>query len=147
MEIKVGSLIKVICQNGVIEAGKLLEHSERQLVLELIDKSIVIIQKPYDNIVAIKLSPLEKKSSKEEGVYVDVELKPDQHYRQEDLRAASIAELHKIKAQEERNRAVELLRSHQPREISEVSFGLPNFSKPVPNDSPAKIRRRSRRRS
>jgi hypothetical protein len=143
MDIKIGSYIKIICQNGVIEAGKLIEHTERQLVLELLDKSFVIIQKPYDHIVAIKVSSNESTSRGSEGVFLDVEPEPDKYYRKEDLRAKNMAELHKLKAQEERNRAVELLRSHQPKEFQEVNFGTPNFSKPISHNSPKKVRRRT----
>lgn len=131
MNINIGSNIKIICQNGMIEAGKLIEHTSKQLVLELIDKSTIIIQKPDDNIVAIKISGIEMASRTPSKVHVDLELNPETYHRREDLRALDLAELHKLRAQEERKRAIELLRSRKLSSIPEVIFGTPNFSKSV----------------
>ena len=140
MKIAIGSYIKVICTNGVVEAGKLLEHTKAQMVLELADKDHMIIQKPDDNVVAIRISAQERKSSSEEGVFVDVEPKPDRYYRKEDLRAKNLAELHKLKAHEERQRAIELLRTHRVNPVPhpEVLFETPDFTKPIPQHPPQK---------
>jgi hypothetical protein len=131
MEISIGSMIKIFCLGGVMEAGKLIERTKEQMVLELIDKSYTIIQNPDQNIIAIKISAYERKSSTEDEVFVDVELKPERYARKEDLRAASLAELHKLKANEERKRAREKLTSYQLTAQPEVAFGLPDFSKSV----------------
>jgi hypothetical protein len=131
MEIPIGSMIKIFCIGGVMEAGKLIERTKEQMVLELIDKSYTIIQNPDQNIIAIKISVYERKSSTEDEVFVDVELKPERYERQEDLRAASLAELHKLRSTEERKRAREKLTTHQITTLPEVTFGIPNFSKPV----------------
>ena len=141
MEIKNGSYIKIICGNNLIGAGKLIEYTADQLVLELLDKSFLIIQKPYDNVLAIKIFGSEMQSRVDGAVFVDTEPKPDKYYPREDLRAMNIAELYKLKAQEERNRAVQLLRSHTPKEITEVQFGTPNLSKPISHNPPKKVRR------
>jgi hypothetical protein len=143
MKIEIGSYIKVICVNGMTEAGKLIEHTQEQMVLELIDKSYMIIQRPNNNVVAIKVSAPEKESRDEESVFVDAELKPDRYYRKEDLRAQNLAELQKLKAHEERKRAVELLRTHQIKSAypsPEVLFGTPNFSKPLSQHPKKKTR-------
>jgi hypothetical protein len=140
MEIQTGSLIKIYCQGGVIEAGKLIEHTKEQMVLELIDKSITIIQNPDQNIIAIKISSQEVKSSTGSDVLVDVELKPERYERREDLRVASLAELHKLKAHEERKRAREKLTTHQLTATPEVFFGTPNFNKPIPKYPKKKTR-------
>lgn len=131
MEISIGSMIKIFCVGGVMEAGKLIEHTKEQMVLELIDKSYTIIQNPDQNIIAIKVSAYESKSSTEGDVFIDVELKPERYERREELRAAGLAELHKLKAIEERKRAREKLSTHQITALPEVTFGIPNFSKPV----------------
>jgi hypothetical protein len=146
MKIEIGSNIKVICTNGVVEAGKLIEHTQDQMVLELIDKSYVIIQRPNDHVVAIKVSAQEKESRDEESVFVDAELKPDRYYRREDLRALNLAELQKMRAHEERKRAVELLRTHRIKSAyppPEVLFGTPSFAKPLSQHPQKKTRRRS----
>ncbi len=140
MKIPIGSLIKIYCQGGVMEAGKLIEHSKEQMVLELIDKSYTIIQNPDQNVIAIKISAFESKSSTEKDVFVDVELKPERYNRQEELRAAGLAELHKLKASEERKRAKEKLTSYQLTARPEVAFGLPDFSKPIPKHPKKKTR-------
>ncbi len=145
MNIELGSYIKVVCTNGIIEAGKVIEYTQGQLVLELIDKSYTIIQDPYKNIVAIRISVREKESSTEEDVFVDVEPEPDRYYRREDLRAMNLADLHKLKAHEERKRAIEHFRRHQIKPVPppEVLFGTPNLTKPIPQHPKKKTRRRS----
>jgi hypothetical protein len=145
MKIEIGSYIKVVCKNGVIEAGRVAEHTTGQLVLELIDHSYTIIQNPYENIVAIRISPQRKESSTEEEVFVDVELEPDRYYRDENLRAKNLAELQKLRAQEERNKAVEHFRRHRIKPVPqpEVLFGTPNLTKPIPQYPKKKTRRRS----
>lgn len=142
MKIQIGSYIKIVCKNGVIEAGKLIEHTTDQMVLELIDKSYTIIQNPNDNVVAIRVSAPGKGSSTEEGVFVDVQLEPDRYYRDEDLRAKNLAELHKLKAHEERQRAIELMRTKRIESVSppEVLFGTPDFTKPIPQHPKKKTR-------
>jgi len=133
MEIEIGSFIKIICINNVIEAGKLIEYSGTQMVLELPDNSIFVIQDPHKNVVCILIEP-QKTESREVGkVFVDEELKPDQYYRQEELRTKSLAELHKLKAAEERERARRLLKSSKKIEtLPEVEFGYPIFTKSIP---------------
>lgn len=131
MEIELGLIIKVICSNGVIESGKLIEHNEKQMVLELIDKSLFIIQDPFKNVIVIKTSPQQVVSSVS-NVLVEAEPEPDRYYRQEELRAKNLAELHKLKAAEERKRAHELLINFKKSEtLPEVKFGFPNFTKSV----------------
>jgi hypothetical protein len=132
MDIKIGSFIKIICINNVIEAGKLVEHTDRQMVLELGDNSLFIIQDPFKNVICIRLSPLQNESREPKKVFVEEEIKPDQYYRHETLRAKNLAELHKLKAAEERQRARDLLRSSKIKEIPEVTFGYPIFTKPIP---------------
>lgn len=143
MKIEIGSLIKVYCQGGVMEAGKLVEYTKEQMVIELIDKSYTIIQNPDQNVIAIKISWYESESSTESDILVDVELKPERYERREDLRAANLAELHKLKAHEERKRARENLTSYQLTTRPEVAFGTPDYSKPISKYPNKKARRRS----
>jgi hypothetical protein len=141
MEIELGSDIKIICANGVVEAGKLIEHTDQQMVLELNDKSLFIIQDPFKNVVAIKVTMQQPESSEPGKVFIEDEPKPDQYYRQEDLRAKNLAELHKLKAAEERERARDLLQRSKKIEIlPEVTFGIPIFTKPIPKYPKKKAR-------
>lgn len=127
MKIEIGSKIKIVCKGNLIEMGILIEHTDRQMVLEAIDKSVVIIQNPYENIIAIKVSKQEKESSTRDIVFVDEELKPEKYERREDLRAAELAELHKMRASAEREKARELLTSFTADKLPEVNFGYPSF--------------------
>ena len=141
MEILAGMNIKIFCKNGLFEAGTVVERTDQQLVLELIDKSKMIILNPYENIVAIKISGAQKKSSPISNVLVEETLEPTTYERREDLRALELAELHKLKAAEERKRAKELLQTHKPSS-PEVSFGTPNFTQSLYQHPKAKTRRR-----
>jgi hypothetical protein len=141
MEIEIGSIIKIICINNVIEAGKLVEHTDEQMVLELFDRSLFIVQDPFKNVVCIRLTPQTTESSEQGTVFVEMEPEPDQYYRQEDLRAKNLAELHKLRAAEERKRARELLkRSKTIDTLPEVEFGYPIFTKPIPKHPKKKAR-------
>jgi hypothetical protein len=141
MEIEIGSIIKIICINNVIEGGRLVELTSEQMVLELFDRSMFIIQDPFKNVLAIKITPQTMVSSEPEQVYVEEEPEPDRHYPQENLRAKNLAELHKLKAEEERNRARELLkRSKKIEMLPEVEFGYPIFAKPIPKYPKKKAR-------
>jgi hypothetical protein len=141
MEIEIGSIIKIICTNNVIEAGKLVEYTDEQMVLELFDRSLFIVQDPFKNVVCIRLTPQTTESSEPGKVFVEAEPEPDQYYRQEDLRVKNLAELHKLKAAEERNRARELLqRSKKIETLPEVEFGYPIFTKSIPKYPKKKVR-------
>ncbi|MFA5758941.1 MAG: hypothetical protein WC942_06260 [Clostridia bacterium] len=129
MKILNGSKIKIVCNNGLVESGELVEYTNEQMILKLVDKSIFIIQNPYNNILAIKVFGQEIGSS--EPVYVDRELEPDQYYRDESLRLKSLADLRLELAKEERTRAKELLSTKKITQIPEVQFGYPNLTKPI----------------
>lgn len=129
MEIRIGSIVKIICINNVVEGGRLVEYNEDQMVLELFDRSMFIVHDPLKNVVAIKIDPTSKASRDPRRVFVEEEPEPDQYYRSEDLRAMNLAELHKLRAAEERERARELLRSNKITAVPEEQFGYPIFTK------------------
>lgn len=143
MIIEKGTPIKIICQNGMIESGYLVEHTAEQLVLEQLDKSLIIIQEPYRNVLAIKILKIKDESSivtdkpiipKDNHVYtepveIEEEFKP--FVRDESLRTKKLAELHLLRANEERSKASELLKSSKLKEMTEVQFGTPDFTKPL----------------
>ena len=141
MEIELGSIIKIICTNNVIEAGKLIEHTDQQMVLELFDRSLFIVQDQFKNVVVIKFTPQQIESSEPGKVFIDEEPEPDQYYCQENLRAKNLAELHKLKAAEERKNARELLQKAKKVDVlPEVEFGYPIFTKPIPKYPKKKAR-------
>jgi hypothetical protein len=130
--IKIGSFVKIICKNGFVDAGKVLELSDNQLVLELSDKSISIILQPKENIVNIKVASDKILQEIEKPIYVEnLDIPEIEHipFQREDLRAKKLSELHKLKANEERKRAEKLLRSNKLSIAPEVIFGTPNFTK------------------
>ena len=130
MEIEIGSVIKIICINNVIEGGRLIELNAEQMVLELFDRSLFIVQDPFKNVLAIKVTPQTMGSSEPGRVFVEEEPEPDRHYPRENLRAKNLAELHKLKADEERKRARELLlRSEKNRNTSRGRIWIPNIYK------------------
>lgn len=139
MEIEAGCIVKVVCKGNLIENGILVEFNEDQLVLELLDKSLVIFLNPKENIIAIKVSKQETQSSPRDRVFVDTEPKPHRYERREELRAATLAELHKMRASEERKRARNLMTSFDVTQPPEVSFGYPQF-KSVPKHPKKKTR-------
>jgi hypothetical protein len=154
---EIGAHIKLICKNGLVEAGKLVNIEKDEnghglvWVLQHLDKSHTLIFNPNDNIVAVKVFKPEpdqeetESSTDDGGVYVDQELEPEEYHRREDLRAAELAELYKQKAHEERKRARELMQSHQPSFLPEVTFGTPKTAKPVSHNPIQETRRRLRR--
>jgi hypothetical protein len=132
MDIEIGSIIKIICTNNIIEAGKLIEHTSKQMVLELFDRTLFIVQDPFKNVVCIRITPQKIESREVEAVHIEADPEPDKYYSKEDLRAKSLAELHKLKAAEERKRARELLQRSKIETLPEVKFGYPNFTKSIP---------------
>lgn len=149
---EIGAHIKLICKNGLVEAGKLVLKKDGLWALQHLDKSHTFILNPQENVVAVKVFKPEPEEEKEEssadddGVYVDQELEPEEYHRREDLRAAELAELYKQKAHEERKRARELIQSHQPSSfLPEVTFGTPKTAKPVSHNPIQETRRRLRR--
>jgi hypothetical protein len=130
--VKNGSLVKIICKNGFVDAGKVLEYTDDQLILELSDKSISITLQPKENIVNIKVASDNVVQELDKPIHVeDSEIPEIEHvpFQKENLRAKTLAELHKLKANEERDRAKRLLLSQKLSIAPEVTFGTPNFTK------------------
>lgn len=138
MKIDIGSVVKIMCKSNLVESGILTEYNDDQLVLQLADKSFTIILNPKENIIAIRVSKQEMRS-RPDRVSVETELEPHRYERREDLRAASLAELHKMRANEERKNAKDLLRSFKIKQTPEVNFGYPSF-KSIPKHPKKKTR-------
>ena len=132
MEIVKGSKVKVYCEGGLVEVGTVLEYTEKKLELLLIDNSVTIIINPNKRVIAFRVSNQEIESSNPSDVFVDVELKPERYFEDETERAASLAELRKELAHEERKRATEHINRSEVTELREVTFGLPDLTRPIP---------------
>jgi hypothetical protein len=111
--LKENDLIKIICKNGLIEEGRFVFIDNECLIIKLIDNSVYSILNPFDNIVAIKILNVDNVPDNVTNVYIDKEPEPVTYIPDPQLRAKSIAELHKLKAFEERKRAQEALKSHK----------------------------------
>jgi len=137
MKLKPGMTVSAVCINGSIERGTLLEHTAEQMVIRLIDDTISVIQAPERNVLIVRVAPETKESEVEEpgiklssttddGVYVDVEMKPDRYYRDENLRVQSLAQLRKLQAEEEKKRLREKMSQREIKaQPEEVQFGFP----------------------
>jgi hypothetical protein len=140
--LKQRDLVKVVFHNGQSESGRLVEYTKEYLFIETIDKQIVIINDPYKNILMIKTIAEETdRSSVRESVFVELEPEIPDLTKKNDLRNKTLGELHKLRAQAERERVKELLTKNTLSEIPEVNFGTPDFTKPIPKCAPKKIRR------
>jgi hypothetical protein len=158
MRIVTGSIVKTISTNGLVEGGKLLEFTDDQLVLELFDGSISVTLNPRQNIVKIVIASEKVLQSFEKQVYIDpiknenipniieekIELPSlidsEYNFTTSELRVKSLAELHKLKAEEERKLFNDSLKSNQLIPCPEVTFGTPDFSKPLSQYPKKKIR-------
>lgn len=142
LRLKQRELVKVVFHNGQSESGRLIDCTEDSLVIETIDKQTVIINDPYKNVLMIKTMTEETdRSSVRESVFLELEPEIQDLTKKNDLRNKTLGELHKLRAQAERERAKELLQANKLAEVREVNFGTPDFTKPIPNGPPKKIRR------
>jgi hypothetical protein len=130
-----------------VEAGKLLEFTDSQLVLELFDGSVSVTLNPRQNIVRIVIAsekvlqafekqvytdPVKNESSENVEPPIEVQMtNSGNDFSILELRTKSLAELHKLKAEAERKIYIDSLKSNKLIACPEVTFGTPNFSKPI----------------
>jgi hypothetical protein len=127
-----GDTVKIICKNGLIESGKLVKFEEDSLIIDQVEGTSLIILKPYDNVVGIKILSIKEMSRPISEVAVQEDLELKERIPQEQLRVKKLAELHMLRAQEERVRARELLSQHKPTNtLPGVQFGTPQFKKSI----------------
>ncbi len=142
--------VKVIFSNGLIEEGIVLEWTEVRAVLRSTSSdNLLIIQNTTRDVLAVKIYRDESQRGRTNAnnrVFVDL---PAEQVRekQSDLRALKLADLHKLRMQEERARARELTTTFQPSGLSPVKYGLPGeFRQPVLFDTATEDRRCNRGR-
>jgi hypothetical protein len=134
-----GERVKIYFKNGLVEEGIVEFWSQHKSVLRAISgNNLFIIQNTLQDVLGLKIFRDQPSIS---DVHVDTptlkERIPD-----ENLRAMKLADLHKLRAQEERKRAREKLTtfSIETSASGQVNYGTPNFGKPVSNGPPEKIR-------
>jgi hypothetical protein len=114
MQLKPGDIVKIICKNGLVENGSFVEQDDNHLVLKCIDDSVLIILSPYENIVAIKVKSQSEIVRKPHDVAITVPLQLEEETSNENLRLKKLSDLHKLRIEEERKRARELLTTKTP---------------------------------
>lgn len=126
-----GDHVKIIFHNGMVEEGIVLEWNDSgksYLKAPASDNLLVIQNTAY--VLAVQVE--QGSSAKLNKVAIDVELEPIKHESREDLRAASLVELHKLRIAEERTRAREHLTTFKNTGTVQVQYGLPrNLPKSV----------------
>lgn len=94
-------------------------NKERAIIKAQGSNNKLIINKPEDNILAIKIvvelnEPLDIAQTQE--------LEPDKYYKKEELRALNLAQLRKLQGKEERERARELLTTFKAQGLPAVDY-------------------------
>jgi len=116
-----GRIVKVTLNNGLTAQGIIESYTQEYLVLKQVDNCFVYIFQPNNNILMVHFL---EKQEKQVAVTNDLEL--PKYEPIESLRTMKLAELHKMRAQEERKRAEELLKSKQIQN-KEINYGYPNL--------------------
>lgn len=107
----IGSTVKVYFKGGLVDQGVVDSWDENEAVLRS-SHSYSLINN-LDEIILIKVYEDRKEETASE-VFVDKELEPQEYHREHIDRALELAELHKLKAEEERKRAREKLTEFKP---------------------------------
>lgn len=146
MEIKINSLVMVICNNGFKDVGFLKEYTKTQLVVERRDKNIIIINPEQHQPIIVILNEQKEEVNKnvfvtkEEVLELEKDLDPNNERDNTDLRTKKLSELYELKVKEEQKRAKDLLNSNKTNTLPEVQFGTPNFSKSFSKYPTKKVR-------
>jgi len=130
MKLLPNQLVKILFRNGTSIEG-IVEVWDEDYVLRSEDgKSILIIQDPSQDIMAIKVILREQDLKR---------IEPKQNYAADDpdssipnpqeLRAKKLAELHLLAAAQEKQDVINKLRNHNIGEIKQVKYSPPSFLK------------------
>lgn len=103
-----GDKVKVLFSNGMVESGTVVYWSDQKAVLTD-GHNKLIINNTLQNIIAIQVIAPPPKPNE---VFVE-EKRPEEYFSRENLRALKLAELHKLRAEEERTKARALVRSFE----------------------------------
>lgn len=139
-----GNHVKVFLRGGLVEEGIVLLWSDAKSVLRSVSsENILIIQNTGEDVIAVKISVERRQVSRLPVEVADTEeLTPDRYYRDEGLRAANLAQLRRLKAQEERKRARALLTTFKPAGLGPARYGIPRKIQSVPFDTQKETRQR-----
>jgi sRNA-binding regulator protein Hfq len=144
MQIEPNQEVKILFRNGTSVEGVVLVWDKEYILKSRDGKSILIIQNPEQDIMAIKVilntAEPKTKNNYEYGVKKNVKPTietskvvtedddPDSLQRfAMDLRAAKLAELRIAAAEEERKAISEKLKSHNIGEVKQTNYGYPSI--------------------
>ncbi len=108
----IGQYVKILFKNGFSESGFVYEWG-KHIVLEASDGSSVTVIKNIDDIFLYKILINKKDEKPVSDVYIEP-VQPKQYRRDPVDRGLHLLELHKLRAEEERNRAREKLTTFSP---------------------------------
>lgn len=108
---KTGSFVAVYLRGGLVEQGVVESWGKEGAVLK--QKHSYSLINNLDDIVLVKIFE-DKKEEPISNVSVDTELEPREYHREPIDRALDLAELHKLRIQEERERARKSLTEFRP---------------------------------
>jgi hypothetical protein len=135
MDPKPQQQVKLFFRNGMVEEGIVISWGDKKSVLKSISsENLLVIQKTAEDIIAIKIFVEEAPQETVVPVYVDRPLEVKE--REPLLRAKKLVELRGILAQEERERARQLMTTFKPGSVSLERYGNPiRLQKPPSFDS------------
>ena len=127
---KTNQLVKIIFATGISLEGTVISWSDQQAVIQTDEEDCqIIINKPVDNILAVKVygSPKAVKEDKPTPVIKQEILEGLKNPNREDFTKHTLPALAaELKAQELRE-FVEPLRSHQIGNTQRPNYAIPNF--------------------
>jgi sRNA-binding regulator protein Hfq len=136
---QMGQRVKVLFRNGTLVEGTVEDWLDNYVQLKSItDESVIIISHPAEDIMLVKIFPLQTEEKEEEPVSeppseneAEAEFRAfyDQPRRSAyDLSAnRTLAELHAMRAEEERQIISRKLKSHYPSQVKRPAYGYPRF--------------------
>lgn len=130
--------ITISLKNGKEESGLFELFNDEFLIIKKNDNSTLWIFNPKENILCVKIHEDKiKPESFNETANKEALPLPKNVISSDDLKIKNLIELHKIKAEEERKIAKELLLSNKLSNLKEVEFGIPDLRKlPKPGELP-----------
>lgn len=152
MEIKPGQHVKILFNDGMVEEGIIEKWSDgKSAIRNIKGTSVLIIMRTLQDVKAVQII-LDKEPKHEpakpdhkEPVYVEESYKPDKYYAKENLRALKLAELHHLRAEEERQRARRKLTTFEPTFTPKITYDaqratIPARIQPIPQHTNQEIR-------
>lgn len=130
--IEIGQYVKVVFKNGTQLEGLVESWTDKQSVLKSLDQtSIMLIFNTAEDILAVKIILNFTRPGQVMANLTDIE-KQFEEVRQspstDELRILKLAELRKLRNKEEQEIIKQRLQEHQPSQIGNTQYGIPNFN-------------------